>query len=429
MTGLTSAMSNNGGGLSKKAHPPMPESVIANINAKNPGLLNLPLVEIYRTVIHAFAQQSIVVIMDNHVSNATWCCGWGDENSWWGTFNVNQWISGLKFVAHTFSNEPSVVGYSLRNEPRGETDVAMWRSMMTRGVLAVTSCTTHALVIVGGINFATDLSFEGKNSSLSLAAHFKTLLPHRLVYEAHEYEWDNSRFSHPPTKSTTESICNNNRARLEKAYYFVTTKLNTPLIMSEWGTFLSRFDTNGSLPQTNWFNCFYRDLIEKDLHNSVWQLSPRYYIRQGGLASSESFCLTDSHMTKPKSSAWVDALATLKLGKSSSSTGGKRIVSTSTSRCLIVGADGMSAGFEACSSTRLNTEIWKIGTGGIVKHAASGMCINDVRTMKLASNCTQKSLSYTGFRLEIGSNCVRDDALNNIFTCSQNDARQWHAIQ
>jgi hypothetical protein len=64
----------------------LPDLTLAKIKRHNPGLLDLSLTEIYLKVVRELHKHSIMVIMDNHVSNASWCCAaFGDHNAWWNS--------------------------------------------------------------------------------------------------------------------------------------------------------------------------------------------------------------------------------------------------------------------------------------------------------------------------------------------------------
>jgi hypothetical protein len=69
-----------------------------------------------------------MVILDNHISTPTWCCGETDGNGWFdrGAFNTAEWKNALAFMADRYVNSPHVVGLSLRNELRGSENLADW---------------------------------------------------------------------------------------------------------------------------------------------------------------------------------------------------------------------------------------------------------------------------------------------------------------
>lgn len=60
------------------------------------------------------------MILDNHSSDAMWCCGLQDGNGMWytATWTEQQWLQGWSIMARRFANVSGVVGVGLRNEPR-----------------------------------------------------------------------------------------------------------------------------------------------------------------------------------------------------------------------------------------------------------------------------------------------------------------------
>lgn len=64
--------------------------------------------------------QGLMVILDNHSSDAMWCCGLDDGNGLWytATWTEQQWLAGWALVARRYVNTTSVIGMGLRNEPR-----------------------------------------------------------------------------------------------------------------------------------------------------------------------------------------------------------------------------------------------------------------------------------------------------------------------
>jgi endoglucanase len=61
-----------------------------------------------------------MVILDNHNSDAGWCCNLKDGNGLWYTkqWSEAQWLDGWGLVARRYAGTAAVVGFGLRNEPR-----------------------------------------------------------------------------------------------------------------------------------------------------------------------------------------------------------------------------------------------------------------------------------------------------------------------
>jgi hypothetical protein len=189
-------------------------------------------------VINALASHGLFVILDNHMTDAAWCCDDGsappdgtyDHNDvWWQSAGNSSYSSGevhwetdwATMVAR-YANQPAIIGVDLRNEPRGPSywggtsnglpngvaveasinhgnppgcpdhyypasdpgvDVACdWRWAAENEGENVLSLNPNLLVFVEGVNLATDLT-GAYTSPIVLSGH-----PTQLVYSAHVYE-------------------------------------------------------------------------------------------------------------------------------------------------------------------------------------------------------------------------------------------------
>eukprot|EP00933_Yihiella_yeosuensis_P053525 TRINITY_DN51778_c0_g1_i1.p1 TRINITY_DN51778_c0_g1~~TRINITY_DN51778_c0_g1_i1.p1 ORF type:complete len:363 (-),score=36.26 TRINITY_DN51778_c0_g1_i1:42-1034(-) len=146
-----------------------------------------------------------MVVLNNHQGRAMWCCSEDDGEGLWYSkdYPEEAWISSLKTFAQRYKEENWVIGYDIRNEPRGvpaETfgsyrrphwadangpEDLNWPAAALKGGLAVVEEDPNALVFVEGLDFATDLS--GLRNGGKLHEHEKLL--GRVVYEVHDYTW------------------------------------------------------------------------------------------------------------------------------------------------------------------------------------------------------------------------------------------------
>ena len=64
--------------------------------------------------------QGLYIILDNHTSDAIWCCSFEDGNGMWytATWPEAQWLKGWDIMAKRYANMTAVIGTGLRNEPR-----------------------------------------------------------------------------------------------------------------------------------------------------------------------------------------------------------------------------------------------------------------------------------------------------------------------
>lgn len=195
--------------------------------AANPGLEGENALTIFDQVISTLTNAGIMVILDNHSSNAEWCCSTSDGNTLWynSSYPETSWISDWKGMVQRYSSNPYVIGADLRNEPRGtatwggnaSTD---WHAAAQRGGDAIQSVNSNLLIFVEGVSYAGDLS--GVSSlpvSLTVANH--------LVYEAHDYGYWYSKLT---GMSDYESKIN------PKWGYLITGNNPQPFWIGEFGT-------------------------------------------------------------------------------------------------------------------------------------------------------------------------------------------------
>jgi endoglucanase len=160
----------------------------------NPELMGLHAMQIFDTVVRALTSEGIMVILDNHNSNAEWCCS-NDGNTLWynADYPESSWISDWQGMAQRYRSNPFVIGADLRNEPRinatwGGAASTDWHAAAERGGDAVESVNPNLLIFVEGVNYALDLSGVA-TLPIELA------MPNHLVYETHDYSFDYSNLS------------------------------------------------------------------------------------------------------------------------------------------------------------------------------------------------------------------------------------------
>ncbi|KAL0889618.1 hypothetical protein Bca101_013601 [Brassica carinata] len=159
---------------------------ISGFETKNPSMIDLTLIEAYKTVVTTLGNYNVMVILDNHLTKPGWCCGNDDGNGFFGDtfFDPATWISGLTYMATSFKDISNVVGMSLRNELRGpKQNVDDW--YMQQGAEAVHGANPYVLVILSGFSYDTDLSFvRSRPVNLTFSG--------KLVFELHRYSFTNT---------------------------------------------------------------------------------------------------------------------------------------------------------------------------------------------------------------------------------------------
>lgn len=165
----------------------------------NPQLQGLHALEILDTVIKALGDAGIMVVLDNHRSRGDWCCDAAHGDGLWHTpaYPESSWLADWALMAKRYRDAPNVIAAELRNEIRKDPSLGLeptwgdgnpqtdWRAAAARGAQAVLAGNPQLLIIVGGINYQTDLSNIGE-------APLQLSQPGHLVYAAHDYAWDRS---------------------------------------------------------------------------------------------------------------------------------------------------------------------------------------------------------------------------------------------
>ena len=152
--------------------------------------------EVFDETVHALANAGVMVVLNNHISDAIWCCGEDDGNGLWHneSYSTADWIQSVRDISDRYKDIPMVVAHDLRNEIRydkknnltpewgtGNKDVDWKWAAITAGneVLRVTP---DQLIIVEGLSYAYDMS-PIKTSPIELNK------PNKLVYSFHYYDW------------------------------------------------------------------------------------------------------------------------------------------------------------------------------------------------------------------------------------------------
>lgn len=205
--------------------PPVPTRALV----ANPELRGLHGMELLDRTVAALTGRGLLVVLDNHNSDAEWCCGEDGNELWYNDrYPETSWIADWTSIVARYRNDPRVVGADLRNEPRGgavwggpaETD---WHAAAERGGNAVLSVNPDLLVFVEGVRWAADLSGA---DTLPVVLD----VPGRVVYEAHDYAWFED---HASEEAWLEDIT-------PRWGYLVTGPRPRPLWIGEFGTCYAR---------------------------------------------------------------------------------------------------------------------------------------------------------------------------------------------
>ena len=235
--------------------------------AANPNMRGLGARAVFDEVIDALARHGLLVILDNHVTRADWCCTGNDGNAlWWSgydpahpptwatrsragkaalfTYGQNRWLAAWRSVAtrygpHGAHPQPAVVAADLRNEPRDDTLLHVptrwggrippwqdWPRAATRAGNLVLRSNPSLLIVVEGISYAADLRGVASDP-------IRLAMPDRLVYSAHDYIATHWEYTHG---GMTAAALN---TQLGASWGWLLTQnrwYTTPVVVGEFGT-------------------------------------------------------------------------------------------------------------------------------------------------------------------------------------------------
>lgn len=194
--------------------------------AANPQFKGKHAMEIMDAVIEALSKAHILVILDNHVSRADWCCDDKDGNGLWynADYPESSWLKDWQTIVRRYKKQPWVVGADLRNELRsgarwgGSDPKVDWHAAVEKGGNAVLAANAKLLIMVESPAYSTD--FRGFDK-----LPVKLKVPGRLVYSPHAYNMEGHVFSDEELKALYE----------ERAMFLLHSSAAAPIWVGEFG--------------------------------------------------------------------------------------------------------------------------------------------------------------------------------------------------
>jgi len=279
-------------------HDPLPPAYAV---AANPQFKGKHAMEIMDAVIAALARAHIMVIIDNHMSQADWCCSETDGNGLWynDAYPETSWLADWEKIARRYRDQKWVIGADLRNELRngaawGGADPKLdWHAAAERGGAAVLKGNPALLVMVEGPEYSTNFAGVDK-------LPVKLPVDHRLVYSPHAYNIEGHPFA--------------NYEELREAYearagFLMHSGPGVPLWIGEFGTCQ---DLNCG-QNSDWFRLFMRLLQDNEsLSWSYWALNGTQSSgRTRKYDTVESFGLLSKDYSRIAAPGIVDLLKTI----------------------------------------------------------------------------------------------------------------------
>jgi endoglucanase len=185
--------------------------------AANPQLRGKHALAVLDAVVRALGAHGIMVILDNHMTTADWCCLPTDDNNLWynaaptpaqpawlQNFHTAQWLADWQTMIRHYAGPRyrNVIAADLRNEPRGGAvwgtqtgpspgcqppaqDHPDWHDAAQRGAACVLAANPNLLVMVEGVAYSLNLTGAAAAPVVLPAGH-----DHQLVYSPHDYSQD-----------------------------------------------------------------------------------------------------------------------------------------------------------------------------------------------------------------------------------------------
>jgi endoglucanase len=227
----------------------------------NPQFEGKHAMDVMDAVIHALAEAHIMVVLDNHMSNADWCCSESDGNGLWynAEYPESKWLADWETIVRRYKKERWVVGADLRNELRsgaawgGPNPKLDWHVAAELGGDAVLAANPKLLIMVESPDYSTNFAgFDKLPVKLKVAD--------RLVYSPHAYNIDGHPFaSYDELKQVYDA----------RAGFLLHTEPGVPLWVGEFGT----CQTLNCGANSDWFVMYIRYMKENDLAWSYWALN------------------------------------------------------------------------------------------------------------------------------------------------------------
>jgi endoglucanase len=227
----------------------------------NPRLRGKHALEVLDTVIAALAHAHILIILDNHMSRADWCCKENDGNGLWynAEYPEEKWLADWQAIVRRYKKQRWVVGADLRNELRsgaqwgGSDPLLDWHAAAERGGNEVLVEHPNLLVMVEGPQYSTDFTAFAR---LPVVLN----VPNRVVYSPHAY----AAAGHP-----FQSYDELRQAYDARAGYLLHAEPAIPLWVGEFGS----CQTLDCGDNSQWLRWFVRYLRENNLSWCWWPLN------------------------------------------------------------------------------------------------------------------------------------------------------------
>ncbi len=261
--------------------PSVPGSISYN-NGMNADLNGLNSLQVLDKIVSYAGTLGLKVILDNHRSEA------GDSaesNGLWYTsaYSESAWIGDWTTLASRYLNNPTVIGFDLRNEPHNANSGGScwdcgsttndWHLAAERGGNAVLAVNPKLLIFVEGTDaYNNDYYWWGGNLEGVQNSPVSLSVANQLVYSAHDYGpsvYGQTWFNGSTTYSSLSSVWITHWAYVEKNGI-------APVWLGEFGTPSDAASVQSSTPgsEGQWFQSLVQFLgADSNLSWTYWALN------------------------------------------------------------------------------------------------------------------------------------------------------------
>jgi endoglucanase len=240
--------------------------------AANVDLVGLRALDVFTAVANSLTEAGIAVIVNNHITQARWCCDGNPcdgqwSNSYLGLFcsvrqTEEEWIENWETIMRPLIQNPLIVGVDLRNEIRGLLGRYMWDGWATAAEKAaerLLNLQPNWLIVVEGVSSANDIS-GARNRPIELSVADK------LVYSAHVYGWSGWGSLRPYAGRKYESF----KQDMHHNWAFLLENNKAPVWIGEFGA-----PNNPSEGDLHYWQNLIRYLNSTDADFGYWAFNPR----------------------------------------------------------------------------------------------------------------------------------------------------------
>jgi endoglucanase len=239
----------------------------------NKDLIGSRALDVFTAVVTALTDEGLGVIVNNHITQSTWCCGMNPCDAAWSnsqfgglcriTQTEDQWIENWVTIMTPLVNNSRVIGADLRNEVRGLWGTMTWDKWATAAERAgnrLLAICDDWLIVVGGTSSSNDLSGV-RDRPIVLD------IPDRVVYEAHVYSWSGwGSVQGMYARRSYESFV---RSMRENWAYLLDENI-APVWVGEFGS-----PHSPSIGDLNYWKNLIKYLKEVDADFGYWAINPR----------------------------------------------------------------------------------------------------------------------------------------------------------